>query len=123
MDYKGKGIIGMLNLLKFREIADYSKSLDLQPKEVISGKEAYNLYMKHTQALLEQAGSKVVYFGKCGNMIIGPESEKWDLMILVEHASVEKFMEFVQQKAYLAIAGHRTAALEDSRLLPSTQLN
>ena len=50
--------------------------------------------------------------------MIGPEAEKWDAMLLVQHESAEKFIAFAQDESYLKIAGHRTAALEDSRLLP-----
>jgi len=42
-------------------------------------------------------------------------------VLLVEHPSVEKFLEFAKNENYLKTAGHRTAALEDSRLLPMTQ--
>ena len=62
-----------------------------------------------------------MFFGKSNNYVIGPTEEKWDLVLLVEHESVAKFMEFAQNEAYLKITGHRTAALEDSRLLPITQ--
>ena len=44
--------------------------------------------------------------------------EQWDLVILVRHASVKRFMNFAIDDAYLAGAGHRAAALADSRLLP-----
>jgi hypothetical protein len=37
-------------------------------------------------------------------------------VLLVEHESVLKFMEFAQNPAYLKKAGNRTATLEDSRL-------
>lgn len=40
---------------------------------------------------------------------------------LVEHESVLKFMEFAQNEDYLKKAGHRTAASEDSRLLPTIE--
>jgi len=55
------------------------------------------------------------------NFLIGPEHEAWDAILLVEHESVEKFIAFSQNKDYLKNAGHRTAALEDSRLLPITE--
>jgi hypothetical protein len=36
----------------------------------------------------------------------------------VQQRSVADFMAFASDKEYLAGVGHRTAALEDSRLLP-----
>ena len=121
-EFHGKGKIVMLNLLKFRKQADYTNFEQLQPKNQLTGEQAYQLYMQNTSHELEKVGSKILYFGKCHSFLIGPESENWDAMLLVEHQSVVTFMEFAQNKEYLKNAGHRTAALEDSRLLPSTKI-
>jgi hypothetical protein len=40
--------------------------------------------------------------------------------MLIRQASVEAFVAFASSEGYLAGTGHRTAALEDSRLLPIT---
>ena len=121
-NFHQKGRIVMLNLLRYRQIADYSKLEEIKPEEKISGEKAYGLYMDHTLPLLEEAGSKIIYYGKANGFLIGPHSEKWDAILLVEHESVLKFMEFAQNKNYLKNAGHRTAALEDSRLLPTNEI-
>ena len=118
MKHHGKGEVVMLNLLRFKEIADYSGTPQLAPESEISGLEAYQLYAKHTLPLLEKAGSKTLFYGKCSPFMIGPAAEDWDAMLLVQHKSAEKFIAFAQDEAYLKIAGHRTAALEDSRLMP-----
>ncbi len=121
MDYHDKGKIVMLNVLKFKTIADYSGIEHLKPAQEITGEEAYHLYMKETMPFIEAAGSKVLYYGKSNHFLIGPESEQWHAVLLVEHQSVAEFMKFAQNEAYLKIAGHRAAALEDSRLLPSIE--
>ena len=121
--FHDKGKVVMLNLLKFRAKADYTHLDHLRPEEEISGEEAYERYMECTQPELQKAGGKVVYFGRSNSFLIGPESEKWDAVLLVEHASVAKFMQFAQNEDYLKTAGHRAAALEDSRLLPSSQVS
>lgn len=113
-----QGEVVMLNLLKFKETADYSDSPHLQPDEPISGKAAYKLYMKTVTPLLAKAGSSLLFSGKGGQVVIGPQDEYWDLVLLVKHESVAKFMAFANDEAYKKIAGHRTAALADSRLLP-----
>ncbi len=112
------GPVVMLNLLKFNNTADYSKHPELASEAEISGEAAYKLYMKGVGPLLEAAGGEVLFQGKAGSYLIGPETESWDLVLVVKHASVQKFMAFAQDEAYLAIEGHRTAALLDSRLLP-----
>ena len=121
-NFHDKGKVVMLNLLKFRATADYTNLEELEPIKNISGEEAYQLYMDSTLPELEKAGSRIIYFGKSRNFLIGPDSEKWDAVLLVEHESVLKFMEFAQNPDYLKKAGHRTAALEDSRLLPTNEI-
>ena len=121
-DFHDKGKVVMLNLLKFREKADYTNLEELKPKQEISGEEAYRLYIDGALPELKKVGSRVIYYGKSKDFLIGPDTEKWDVVLIVEHQSVSKFMEFAENKDYLKIAGHRTAALEDSRLLPSTEM-
>lgn len=118
INYKDKGTIVMLNLLRFKEVADYTGLASIKPEMELSGKDAYELYMKLTMPFLQEAGSKLLFSGECDFFAIGPDNVRWDMVLLVEHQSVQKFMEFARNEAYLKIAGHRTAALEDSRLLP-----
>ena len=122
-DFHDKGNIVLLNLLKFRESADYTNLDEIRPNKEISGEEAYHLYMEKTLPELEKAGSRIIYYGKSNHYLIGPNTEKWDAVLLVEHQSVLKFMEFAQNGDYLKNAGHRTAALEDSRLLPTSEIS
>lgn len=116
-----KGKIVMLNLLKFRSMADYKNFEILSPQKDISGEEAYKIYTENTKEELKKINSRILFYGNSKNFLIGPESEKWDAVLLVEHESVQSFMQFSQSKAYLDNVGHRAAALSDSRLLPTTQ--
>jgi len=45
-DFNSKGKIVMLNLLRFKKIADYTGIEGLKPEKDITGKDAYELYMK-----------------------------------------------------------------------------
>lgn len=112
------GEIIMLNLLRFRDVADYSHNPELMPDKPISGEEAYRKYIEHTQPFLEKSGGELILLGKGGNFLIGPQDEKWDMVMLVRQNSLKDFLAFSSNKEYLAGMGHRTAALEDSRLLP-----
>lgn len=116
------GPVTMLNLLRFREIADYSASPDLAPAAPISGEEAFQRYVVHTLPFLSRSGGEVQFLGSGGAFLIGPETERWDLVMLIRQASVRSFLAFADDRDYLAGLGHRTAALADSRLLPLTQL-
>jgi len=113
-----KGPVVMLNLLRFREVADYSAAPELAPAEQINGAQAFDRYIEHTRPFLEKSGGELLFLGEGGAFLIGPETERWDLAMLVRQRSVESFMAFASDQAYLAGLGHRTAAVEDSRLLP-----
>ena len=116
-----RGIAGkvvMLNLLRFRTVADYSSVPELAPEEPISGEAAYRLYMTHTMPHLEESGGRLLFYGRGGPFLIGPNDERWDAAMLVEQSSTAAFLAFASNAEYLAGIGHRTAALEDSRLLP-----
>ena len=108
----------MLNLLRFRPVADYSATPDLAPASPISGETAYRLYMEHTLPHLKRSGGEVLFFGKGGEFLIGPSDERWDAAMLVRQTNVASFLEFASNQEYLSGIGHRLAALEDSRLLP-----
>ena len=111
----------MLNLLRFRDVADYSANPELMSSQPISGAEAYQKYIDHTLPFLEESGGDLVFLGNGGNFLIGPQEERWDLVMLVRQKSLSDFMAFSSNQGYLAGIGHRTAALEDSRLLPLVQ--
>jgi len=117
-EFKGKGSFVMLNLLKFKKEANYKNFENIKPKQEITGNQAYKMYIEKTLPFLEKFGSKVLFSGDSKHFVIGPETEEWDAVVMVEHKSVESFMQFAQDADYLKISGHRVAALEDSRLLP-----
>jgi hypothetical protein len=107
-----------LNLLRFRRIADYAATPELAPPTAISGAEAFQRYISHTLPYLADTGGELLFLGDGGRFLIGPESERWDMAMLVRQHSVEAFLSFASNRGYLAGIGHRLAALEDSRLLP-----
>jgi uncharacterized protein (DUF1330 family) len=113
-----EGEIVMLNLLRFRRVADYSATPHLAPEVPISGAEAYDRYVAHTLPLLRQSGGDILFLGDGGAFLIGPGSERWDRVMLVRQSSMQAFLAFASDAPYLAGLGHRTAAVEDSRLLP-----
>jgi uncharacterized protein (DUF1330 family) len=112
------GPVTMLNLIRFREIADYSDSPDLAPNEPISGQQAYEICSGHTLPLLAEAGGEVLFVGTGGPLLIGPEEAQWDRVLLVRYPNLGAFLSMTQSPNYAAGGGHRTAALADSRLLP-----
>lgn len=112
------GEVVMLNLLKFKQQADYSETPELAGNQPISGQEAFQKYIDHTLPFLKESGGELVFLGQGGAFLIGPEDESWDMVMLVKQKSLANFLSFASNAAYLKGMGHRTAALEDSRLLP-----
>jgi hypothetical protein len=72
---------------------------------------------------LERSGGRLLFYGRGGNFLVGPATERWDAAMLVEQSSTVAFMAFASNPEYLAGIGHRTAALEDSRLLPLEEVD
>jgi uncharacterized protein (DUF1330 family) len=114
------GDVVILNLLRFRTTADYSSCTALAPENPISGRAAYQKYIDHTLPLLQRSGGDLLFLGAGGTFFIGPQDERWDLAMLVRQQSLQAFIAFASDSEYLAGIGHRTAAVEDSRLLPLT---
>ena len=116
-----RGITGevvMLNLLRFREIADYSAAPHLAPEAPISGADAFRRYIDHTLPHLSRSGGELLFLGDGATFLIGPPDERWDMVMLVRQRSTASFLAFASDAEYLTGIGHRAAALEDSRLLP-----
>lgn len=63
-----------------------------------------------------------MFLGRGGNYLIGPRDEYWDCAMLIRQSSIKSFFAFADHEEYLAGLGHRTAALEDSRLLPLSEM-
>jgi len=113
-----QGPVVMLNLLRLRDIADYSSNPDIAPDEPISGREAYQKYIDLTLPFLTATGGEIMFLGDGGQYLIGPQDEHWDLVMLIRQNSLQDFLSFSANEDYQIVLGHRTAALEDSRLLP-----
>jgi hypothetical protein len=51
--------------------------------------------------------------------VIGPEDERWDLLVVARYPSRAAFLEMIGDPDFIAKHSHRAAALEDSRLICS----
>jgi len=47
----------------------------------------------------------------------------WDLVMVIKQKSLNDFLAFATNPDYLKVIGHREAALEDSRLLPTESIS
>lgn len=105
----------MINLLRYRARADYGERTDQMP---CSGREAYyQRYAPGAMPYVNEIGAKVVWLGQVLAGVIGPPDERWDDALLVEYPSFGALQALFANPAYQAVVFHRTAALEDSRLI------
>jgi uncharacterized protein (DUF1330 family) len=105
--------IVMVNLLKFRDVAEYGESAASR----ITGKQAYERYSKAVIPLVWEVGGQPLWMGKARAGVIVPDGESWDEVVLVHYPSRRGFVRMISSDAYQAIMHHRTAALADSRLI------
>jgi hypothetical protein len=93
-----EGPVVMLNLLRFRAVADYADHPEQKPATPISGAEAYNRYIAHTMPHLLKSGGEILFYGNGGSFLIGPESERWDRVMLIRQSSAQSFLAFASDK-------------------------
>ncbi len=106
--------IVMINLLRYREQAAYPEGFEAEP---CSGREAYQRYGQEVIGHIASVGGRLIWMGEARATLIGPDDERWDDALLVEYPSKKAFLEMVSKAEYQACAIHRTAALDDSRLI------
>ncbi len=108
--------IRMLNLIKFRELADYPEGHPNHGKG-LTGREAYAIYAREFQRLVADDGAVMVWEGPLECMVTGPADE-WDEAFVMGYPHAGVFMAMVKNEAYVREAlPHRTAAVADSRLI------
>ena len=108
----------MLNLLRFRDRADYQEEA---PER--TGREAYSLYMAEAAACVKAVGAEVIWSGRSVGSLIAPPDESWDQVLLVRYPSIDAFMAMIESPEYKGVVKHRTAALRDSRLVANIEGN
>lgn len=106
--------IAMINLLRYREHAEYPKDTEAKP---CSGYEAYQRYAAVAIRKIRSLGGRVLWMGNVAHTVIAPQGEQWDEALIVEYPSARAFLEMLAMEDYQAAAVHRTAALADARLI------
>ena len=111
-DSSGQPVV-MLNLLKFRERAQYADGRSSE----LSGRQAYMLYGEKMQQLVEREGGHIVFSGAIQSLVIGAVEDMWDTAALVEYPSSAAFARIVTSPEVAAIVVHRAAGLAGQLLI------
>lgn len=101
------GPIVMVNLLKFRERAEYPDGRD----PGLSGREAYHRYGVEVTKLVEAYGGRILFTGDVTALSLGRVEQLWDEIALAEYPSRAAFLAMSSSPEWRAIAIHRQAGL------------
>ena len=108
--------IHMLNLIKFRDLADYPEGHPNHGKG-LTGREAYAIYAEGFQRLVAGDGAAMVWNAPLECVVTGPDGE-WDEAFVMGYPDSGTFMAMVKNEEYVRdVVPHRTAAVADSRLI------
>jgi len=107
------GPIAMVNLLRFRDKAEYS---DGRPDD-ISGRDAYMRYIAEMGPIVEAAGGRFLFSGDVKGLVIGEVEELWHAVGIAEYPSRIDFHRIATSPEVQAIGVHREAGLAGQLLI------
>jgi len=107
------GKLYMLNLLKFKERAEYADGRDSN----LTGAEAYARYAEGVGAIIRDLGGRGIWSGHTNVQVIGDGDVAWDMVAIVEYPSLQAFRDMTASEAYQAVHVHREAGLEHQLLI------
>lgn len=102
-----EGPFVMVNLLKFREKAEYEDGSDPE----LPGRDAYMRYGEKVRLLVEDLGGRLFFQGQVSGLLLGEVEELWDAVALVEYPSLAAFQKMALSPEMHAIEHHRKAGL------------
>ena len=108
--------IHMLNLLQYRDQADYPAGHDHAGKGW-TGRRAYEEYGKTSGPIFRRVGGSIVWRGAFQTMVTGPEERRWHDGFIAQYPNSGAFFEMIKDPEYQKAVVNRTAALVDSRLV------
>ncbi|KAH8726881.1 hypothetical protein GQ44DRAFT_758432 [Phaeosphaeriaceae sp. PMI808] len=109
--------IFMLNLWRYRDTALYSAAHAHLSTGPCTGEEAMKRYRAALGPFLPP-NAAVHFMGTVLTGVVVPDTEKWDVVVLVRYETLEGFRKMVDSEEYKKNAeGHRLAALDDFRLI------
>ena len=116
MEPVSEGPICMVNLLKFKEKAEYEDGRDTD----LTGREAYALYEEGVKKLLQEIGGGIGFEGDVERLALGEVEELWDVVALAVWPSRGAMFEVMQSPEMQAISVHRSAGLAGQINLETT---
>ena len=100
--------IYMLNLLKFKERAEYEDGRDSD----LTGEQAYGIYGQAVADLLVKVGGAPVFSASVERLMLGEVEDLWDSAAIAMYPSRQAMLTMISLPEYQEIAVHRSAGLE-----------
>ncbi len=108
-----KGPVCMVNLLKFRERAEYPDGRDAD----LPGREAYLRYGQAFMKIARPHGVTSIYNAPIQGLIVGEVEGLWDTIALVKYPSLSVFTTIVGSDEVAALQDHRKAGIAGQLLI------
>jgi uncharacterized protein (DUF1330 family) len=100
--------IYMVNLLKFKEKANYPDKRETD----LTGEEAYAIYAEEVAGHLEKVGGKPLFGGGVERLMLGEVEDLWDKVAIAMYPSRKAMFQMINDPDYIVSAQHRVAGLE-----------
>lgn len=102
-----EGPIYMVNLLRFKERAEYDDGRETE----LTGREAYQIYGRGVSELLADYGGSVVFVGDVTFLALGQVEDLWDEVAIAKYPTRGDLLRMSSSPEWRQLAVHRTAGL------------
>ena len=107
-DGASDGPIYMLNLLKYRDKAEYADGRDTK----LTGRQAYAVYTQGVRELLQEFDGSLTLKASVKRLTIGEVEELWDDVAIAMYPSRAAMLQMMQSEKMQDIGQHRAAGLD-----------
>ena len=101
------GPIFMVNLLKFKDHAEYADGRETE----LTGREAYQIYGREVATFLHDYGAELVFVGDVTFLALGQAEDLWDEVAIVKYPSRAELLAMSSSDAWQEASVHRSAGL------------
>ena len=101
------GPIYMVNLLRFRDRAEYEDGRDTE----LTGREAYQIYGRGVSRLITEYGGSVVFVGDVTFLALGQVEDLWDEVAIASYPSRADLFRMSTSPEWRELSVHRSAGL------------
>ena len=102
-----EGPVFMVNLLKFKEKAEYADGRETD----LTGRDAYQIYGKGVAELIRQFGGQLFFMADVTFLSLGQVEELWDEVAIAAYPNRGALLRMSQSDEWKALAVHREAGL------------